>query len=199
MENRFFSRFDVYDQFGYLFVGGIALLVIGVDLFLLDKLRYVEAVSTQSFLVWLIAAYFLGHVVQAVANIFIRGNKTDFSDSEKETLEEARKYFEEEEKKPLEEMYSLCYMVSLARDATGHVKAFHARYGLYRGWTVVFALNSLFMLYAVSLNWSSPLRISILAISVLVTVLFYRRMKRFYYYSRRKTLQTFIIASRNKF
>ena len=198
MENRFFSRFDVYDQFGYLFVGGIALFVIAVDLFLLEKLRYVEAVSNQSFLVWLAVAYFLGHVVQAVANIFIRGNKTDFSDSEKEILEEAGKYFGEEEKSP-QEIYLLCYMVSLAKDATGHVKAFNAYYGLYRGWTVVFALNSLFMLYAVFRDWPSPMRISILMGSVLVTVLLYRRLKRFYYYSRQKTLQTFIIASRNKF
>ena len=198
MENRFFSRFNVYDQFGYLFVGGIALFVVAVDLFLLEKLRYVEAVSSQSFLVWLAVAYFLGHMVQAVANIFIRENKTDFSDSEKEILEEAGKYFGEEEKSP-EEIYQLCYMVSLAKDATGHVKAFHAYYGLYRGWTVVFALNSLFMLYAVFGNWFSPSLVSILAISALVTVLLYRRLKRFHYYSRQKTLQTFIIASKNKF
>lgn len=198
MENRFFSRFDVYDQFGYLFVGGIALVVVALGLFLLEKLRYVEALSDQSFLVWLAVAYFLGHVVQAVANIFIRENKTDFSDSEKEILEEAGKYFGEEEKSP-REIYSLCYMVSLAKDATGHVKAFNAYYGLYRGWTVVFALNSLFMLVAVFHDWFSLSLVSILAISVLVTVLLYRRSKRFYYYSRRKTLQTFVIASRNKF
>lgn len=198
MENRIFSRFDVYDQFGYLFVGGIALVVVALGLFLLEKLRYVEALSDQSFLVWLVVAYFLGHVMQAVANIFIRENKTDFSDSEKETLEEARKYFEEEEK-PLEEIYSLCYMVSLARDATGHVKAFKACYGLYRGWTVVFALNSLFMLCAVFRDWPSPTCASILVVSVLTTVLLYNRSKRFYGYSRRKTLHTFVIASRNKF
>ena len=198
MENRFFSRFDVYNQLGYLFVGSIALFVVAVDLFLLDKSRHVEALSDQSFLVWLTVAYFLGHVMQAVANILIRENKTGFSDSEKETLEEARKYFGEEEK-PLEEIYSLCYMVSLAKDATGHVKVFKACYGLYRGWTVVFALNSLFMLYAVFRDWPSPMRISILVGSVLVAVLLYSRSKRFYDYSRRKTLQTFVIASRNKF
>ena len=197
MENRFFSRFDVYDQFGYLFVGGIALLVMGIDLFFLEKLRYVEAVSAQSFLVWLVAAYFLGHVVQAIANVFIRENKTDFSDSERETLEEAGKYFGEEQKS-LEDIYLLCYMVSLAKDATGHVKAFNAYYGLYRGWTMVFALNSFFMLCAVFLVRPSLPHILILAISVAITVLFRKRSRRFYAYSRQKTLQIFIIASKDK-
>ena len=200
MENKIFSRFNIYDQFGYLFVGSIALLAVAFDLFLLGKLDSVLAASVfsnRNFLALLPLAYFMGHIVQAIANIVIRENKTDFSDSEKKTLEEAKRYFEAENKS-LQEVYLLCYMLSFAKDITGHVQAFNAYYGLYRGWGIVFGLNSLFMLYFVAQSWFSPLNISILAISIILTWLIHRRSKRFYLYSRQKTLQTFTIVSKGK-
>ena len=200
MENKVFSRFNIYDQFGYLFVGSIALLAIAFDLFLLGKLDSSLATSVfsnQNFLTLLPLAYFMGHIVQAIANIVIRENKSDFSDSEKKTLEEAKKYFEAESQS-LQEIYLLCYMLSFARDTTGQVQAFNAYYGLYRGWGIVFGLNSLFMLYLVTYSWFSLQNISILVISIISTWLIHRRSKRFYFYSRQKTLQVFTIVSKGK-
>lgn len=200
MENKIFSRFNIYDQFGYLFVGGIGLLVIAFDLFLLGKSDSALATSifsSKNFLALLALAYFLGHVVQAIANIFINENKADFSDSEKKILEEAGEYFEVD-KESLRETYLLCYMFSLAKDVTGHVQTFHALYGLYRGWSVVFGLNSVFMLYLVACNWPSFLNVSILAASIALTFLNNQRRQRFYSYLREKTLQTFTIVSKGK-
>ena len=200
MENKVFSRFNIYDQFGYLFVGSIALLSIAFDLFLLKKLDSSLAssvFSNQNFLALLPLAYFMGHIVQAIANIIIRENKADFSDSEKKTLEEARKYFDVGNKS-LQEIYPLCYMFSFAKDTTGQIQAFNAYYGLYRGWGIVFGLNSLFMLYIVVYNWFSLLNISILVISTILTWLIHKRSKRFYFYSRQKTLQIFTIVSKGK-
>lgn len=198
MENKIFSKFNIYDQIGYLLVGGVALLVIVFDLFLIGKQNYIPEFSTQNFLAWFILAYFLGHIMQAIANIFVKENKTDFSDSEKEVLEKARKYFEVE-KQSLNEIYLLCYMFSFAKDITGQVQSFNAYYSLYRGWLMVFCLNSLFILCQNILNWFSMTYAVIFVFSVILAWLFYRRSKRFFSYSRGKTLQTFMIISKNKF
>ena len=200
MGNRVFSRFNIYDQFGYLFVGGVALLCIAFDLFLLKKLDSALATSLfshQKFWVLLPLAYFTGHVVQALANIFISEGKTDFSDSQKEILGKAGKYFEVENQS-LNEIWLLCYMISCARDKTGQIQAFNAYYGLYRGWAVVFGMNSFFMLYAVIHNCFSPQDILVLGISIILTWLMRRRSKRFYFYLRDKALQIFTLASKDK-
>lgn len=198
MESKIFSKFNVYDQIGYLLVGSIALLVVIFDLFLLGKQSFVPDFTTQNFLAWFIIAYFLGHIMQAIANIFIRENKTDFSDSEKEILEKARGYFGID-KQSLNEIYLLCYMFSFAKDITGQVQSFNAYYSLYRGWFVVFGLNSFFALSQFLSNWFSLLHTSIFVFSLLLAWLFYKRSKRFYSYLKGKTLQTFIIISKNKF
>ncbi|MYI73712.1 MAG: hypothetical protein F4079_05410 [Candidatus Dadabacteria bacterium] len=74
MENRVFSRFNIYDQFGYLLVGGIALMCVAFDLLLLEKLDSTLATSvfsSKNFLVLFPLAYFVGHLVLALANIVI--------------------------------------------------------------------------------------------------------------------------------
>lgn len=197
MENRFFPKFNLYDQFGYLFVGGIGLLVIVFNFYLLNATNLIPVFTTQNFLSWLVVTYFLGHIVQAIANTFIKESKTDFSDSEKEILEKAKKYFEVE-KQSWNKVYLLCYMLSSAKDITGQVQSFNAYYSLYRGWFVVFSLNSAFVLIFNIINWFSVSYFSLLILSLLFAWLCFKRSKRFYAYSRAKTLQTFIILSRDK-
>lgn len=198
MENKILSKFNIYDQIGYLLVGSIALLVVIFNLFLFRKGGFIPDFTTQNFLAWFIVAYFLGHTMQAIANVFVKENKTDFSDSEKKILEKAKEYFKTD-KQSLSEIYLLCYMLSFAKDITGQIQSFNAYYSLYRGWFMVFALNSLFAIFQVFLNWFSFLYVLIFAFSVLLAWLFYKRSKRFYFYLRGKTLQTFIIISKNKF
>jgi len=197
MENKIFSKFNIYDQIGYLLVGGIGLLVIIFNFVLLDKSSIIPVLNTSTFIAWFIVSYFLGHVLQAIANIIIKENKTEFSDSEQEILNKAKDYFKLE-KQSLNELYLHCYMLASAKDVTGQVQSFNAYYSLYRGWYVVFLLESIFLLWFVLFNWFSWHIVS-LVLSVLLAVLFFRRLGRFYSYSRAKTLQTFSLLTKNIF
>lgn len=198
MQDRVFSRFNTYDQIGYLMVGGIGLLVIAFNFYLFDKLIFVPAFNAQSFIAWFIVAYFLGHIVQAIANIFVRENKSEFTEPEKEILNKAKEYFKLE-KQSLEEIYNFCYMLSSAKDITGQVQSFNAYYSLYRGWVVVFLLESIFLLIINIKAWFSSLYLVALLLTILFIVLFFLRSKRFYNYSRSKTLQTFLILIKGNF
>jgi len=198
MGDKFFPKFNLYDQIGYLLVGSIALIVFIFDLYLLDKRFMFPKLTTSNFIVWLIIAYFLGHIFQAIANVFIKEDKNNFSDSEKEILNRAKEYFKAE-KQSLHELYSLCYMISSAKDITGQIQSFNAYYSLYRGWSIIFTLESSFLLILMVMNWFNIKNFILFILSLMITILFIRRMRRFYNYSRSKTLQTFLILSKNIF
>lgn len=197
MDNKIFSKFNIYDQIGYLLVGSVGFIVIIANLYLIGNSILIPPFNIENFLVWFIIAYFLGHIIQAIANLFIKENKTNFSAHEKEILKEAAKYFKVE-KYSLNEIYSLCYMLSSARDVTGQVQSFNSYYSLYRGWMIIFIINSIFTLVIFILNWFSLLYLLIFIFSCILVWLFYKRLKRFYLYSRNKVLDTFIILSKNK-
>ena len=82
MNQQIFSKFNVYDQIGYLLVGSIGLLVIYLDAVLLSY--EFPKFDLKTAIIWLIVAYFLGHVIQAVANVFIKEKKEDFNEQERE-------------------------------------------------------------------------------------------------------------------
>lgn len=189
MTQQIFSKFNVYDQIGYLLVGSIALLVIYLDTILLNyKFPKFDLRAT---IIWLIIAYFLGHIIQAVANVFIKEQKEDFNDQEKGILDTAKEFFGIKELSD-GEIWNLCYMTALAKDVTGQVSSFNAYYSLYRGWLMVFTFESVFLLIRVILFFSLA-NIAWLIISLVLVILFYRRSKRFYTYLRAKVLQTFLI------
>ena len=197
MDNTIFSKFNIYDQIGYLMVGSVGLIVLALSFYLFGAINLIPPFDLDNSLMWFIVAYLFGHVLQAVANIFIRENKGNFSDSEKEILDKAKNYFNIG-KQSWGEVFSLCYMSSFAKDITGHVQSFSAYYSLYRGWMIVFGLNSIFMLIPNIINWFSVGYFSLLVLSIVLTWLFYNRSKRFYNYLRGKTLQTFLINIINK-
>jgi hypothetical protein len=178
-------------------VGSIALFVMAVDFFLFDKISLLPSFSISNFIVWFIVAYFLGHIIQAIANIIVKENKSDFSESEKEILEQAKSYFNIKEY-TLNELYSLCYMLSSVKDVTGQVQSFNTYYSLYRGWFVIFIFESLFLLIVLIINWFTYKYLLILVVSIFLSILFFRRLKKFYKYSRSKTLQTFILIKSSK-
>ncbi len=189
MNQQIFSKFNVYDQIGYLLVGSIGLLVIYLDAVLLSY--EIPKFDLKTAIIWLIVAYFLGHVIQAVANVFIKEKKEDFNEQEREILKTAEEFFGI---KVLSEgeIWNLCYMTALAKDITGQINSFNAYYSLYRGWLMIFTIESAFLLVCVILSFSLPTMIWLIVSSLLV-VLFYRRSKRFYNYLRAKVLQTFLI------
>ena len=197
MDNTIFSKFNIYDQIGYLMVGSVGLMILAFNFYIFGLVYMIPNFNLENSLMWFIGAYLFGHTLQAIANIFVKENKVNFSDSEKEILERANAYFNVA-KQSWGEVYSLCYMSSSAKDITGQVQSFNAYYSLYRGWTIVFGLNSISMLVLNAMNWFSINYFSLFALSIILTWLFYNRSKRFYGYSRAKTLQTFLINITNK-
>ena len=189
MNQQMFSKFNVYDQIGYLLVGSIGLLIIYLDTILLNY--KFPKFDLETVIIWLIVAYFLGHIIQAVANVIIREKKEDFNEQEKRILDIAEISFGIKELSD-GEIWNLCYMTALAKDITGQITSFNAYYSLYRGWLMIFIIESVFLLVYVILFFSLP-TIIWLMVSFLLVVLFYRRSKRFYRYLRAKVLQTFII------
>jgi len=197
MDNTIFSKFNIYDQIGYLMVGSVGLMVLSLSFYLFGVIYIIPFFNLDNSLLWVIVAYLFGHVLQAISNIFVKENKVNFSDSEKEILERASAYFNVT-KQTWGEVYSLCYMSSSAKDITGQVQSFNAYYSLYRGWMIVFGLNSISMLILSIIHWFSFSYLSLFILSVILTWLFYNRSKRFYNYSRGKTLQTFLLNITNK-
>jgi len=189
MNQQIFSKFNIYDQIGYLLVGSIGLLVIYLDTILLNY--KFPKFDLKTAIIWLIVAYFLGHIIQAVANVIIREKKEDFNKQEKRILKIAEEFFGMKELSD-GEIWNLCYMTALAKDITEQISSFNAYYSLYRGWLMIFTIESVFLLVCVILFFSLPTMIWLI-VSFLSVVLFYRRSKRFYKYLRAKTLQTFLI------
>lgn len=200
MEQKIFSKFNIYDQIGYLMVGAIALLLLAFNAAYFYQI-VIPSFDLDTLLVWLVVAYFLGHLTQGIANLIngvkllhflVLEDKTDFDDQQKAILQQAEKYFKLQ-KQSYARLWSLCYMFASAKDVTGQVQAFNSNYSLYRGWLVVFVLESLFLAYFLifAYNWCTLL---LFAASVFFAIIFYGRSKRFWKYTRNKVLETFVVV-----
>lgn len=202
MEQKVFSKFNVYDQIGYLMVGAVVLLLLVFDA------SYFFQVTTPPFnldtlLAWFIVAYFAGHLMQSIANLLnnikplrflVREDKEDFNDKQKEVLQQAEEYFELK-KQDENRLWDICYMFASAKDITGQVQAFNSYYSLYRGWLVVFIFESLFLLYFL-ISACNLKTLLLFLTSIFIAIIFYRRSKRFWNYTRNKVLETFIIVKK---
>lgn len=191
MDQKLFSKLNIYDQIGYLMVGGMALIFVAVDL-------GVVGVQPPNFdlgnsIIWLIVAYAIGHLVQGIANILIQENKSDFDDEQKAILDKARTYFDIKGKDG--SIWNFCYMLATAKDITGQVQQFNAYYSLYRGWSVVFLLESIFSTVVTIQNFSLTM-LSFLIVTIFCGWIFYRRAGRFWIYLRNKALQTFLVVTK---
>lgn len=191
MDQKLFSKLNLYDQIGYLMVGGMALILAIADL----KIIGIQApvFYLENSIVWLVVAYAAGHLAQGIANILIRENKDDFNDEQKAILEKARVYFDVKDRDS--DIWNICNMLATAKDITGQVQQFNAYYSLYRGWSIVFLLESIFLAVIAILNFSWVL-IAFLIVVIFCTWIFYRRSKRFWLYLRSKSLQTFLIVTK---
>lgn len=202
MEQKVFSKFNIYDQIGYLMVGAVVLL-----LFVFNATYFFQAnlppFNLDTFLIWFIIAYFSGHLIQGIANLinsikFLRflvpEDKGKFDEKQKELLEKAKDYFGLQ-KQDENRLWNLCYMFASAKDITGQVQAFNSYYSLYRGWLVAFIFESLFLLcfFILTCNQRTLL---LLLISIFFAFIFYKRAKRFWNYTRNKVLETFIIVEK---
>jgi len=192
MENKLFSKFSFYDQLGYILVGSIALIIISFDAWLVW--HWIPKIDGIDLIILFIVAYFLGHLIQSLANLIIKEKRNNFSKWELRILNIAREKLSLKEESD-NEVYRLCYMMSLSKDFTGQVEIFNANYSLYRGWFIVFVVQSIFLTYRLISSFHFDIMI-VLLISLAVAILFYLRSKRFYKYCREKTLQTFLIINK---
>lgn len=183
------SKFSTYDHFGYLIVGSIAILVIYIDFGILGT--DFPNVNLTTLPVWIIVSYFTGHIIQSISNLIIHEKKNQFTKEEKELLSMGSSYFNLENMSN-EEVWSLCYMYTISRDTTGQINLFNAYYSLYRGWVIIFMIETVFLLF-LTIFLFSTLSVILLIISILLTSLFYRRSKRFFRYLRTKVLHLFVL------
>lgn len=195
MYKQILSKFNIYDQVGYLMVGSISLIVLYFDSLFLD-IEFPKF-DLNSSIIWLIVTYFLGHIIQSIANIIIKEKKEDFNEKEKKILEIAKDFFDVKNLSE-SEIWSLCYMMASAKDITGQINTFNAYYSLYRGWFVIFVLESTFLLLLNIFKWFNFAYLILFLSSAFLTILFFRRKKRFYSYLKTKVLQTFILLRKVK-
>ena len=176
-------------------VGSISLIVMYLDSLFYDF--EFPKFDLNSSIIWLIVAYFLGHIIQSTANIIIKEKKEEFNEKEKKILEIAKEFFEIKNLSE-GEVWELCYMIAFAKDITGQISTFNAYYSLYRGWFVIFALESLFLLALNISKWFNFGHLILFLLSCFLTILFFKRKKRFYGYLKIKVLQTFILLRKEK-
>jgi len=189
------SKFSLYDQVGYLLVGSVLLLLVALDLMVLGRNDLIPEFALQNALVWIIIAYLVGHIVQAVANIVVREDKDNYSEADRKVLDHVKDYFAHTEWTD-REAFQHCYIWSCGRDIAGQVTAFSAYYSLYRGWFVLFFAETLFLLFGLlkyGFSWTALL---IVLGSGGITVLMYYRRKIYWDYVTTKTLQTFVVVRR---
>lgn len=192
MEQKIFSKFNLYDQIGYLMVGGLSLIIIVFDFTLLNITH--PLLDLENSIIWLIMAYAIGHLIQGIANIFIREKKDNFSEEQKVILEKARNYFDVKDED--KNVWNYCYMLATAKDITGQVQQFNTYYSLYRGWTIVLFLQAIFLF---TINWIlgfSLLTFLLAIFSIICAIIFHKRSKRFWVYLKSKTLQTFVVITK---
>ena len=200
MDQKLFSKLNLYDQIGFILVGVIGVLIIFFDAFYFYGAA-LPVYNLELLPLWLVLSYFLGHIIQGTSNFItdlpllnslISERKKEFKEDEKEILNKARQYFNVK-KQDLSFIWNLCYVFALAKDVTGHVEIFNANYSLYRGWFTIFLIESVFLVF-IFFRESNFKNLIFLLISILISAVLYRRAHRFWSYTRSKVLQTFIVV-----
>lgn len=196
------SKLNLYDHIGYLLVGSIGLLILTYDLWLLEKSNIMPVVTFENAIIWLVVTYFTGHVVQAIANVvtgwtkkILKEDKDSYSSADQAILKDAKVWFGFKDMTD-RETFQYCYMLACAKDITGHVTAFNAYYSLYRGWLVIFTIQTGFLVIYLILNWPNWNLLFPVAGSAALTYLMNNRRRRFWQYLGSKVLQTFVVLRR---
>lgn len=204
MEKKIFSKFNIYDQIGYILVGAIAIftLVFNIAYFYNSQ---IPEFNLDNFLLWLVLAYFIGHLIQGVSNFIKRipifkhiiyEDKDNFTKNQEEIINTASDFFSLK-KQDNSKIWNLCYMLATAKDVTGQIQAFNSYYSLYRGWIIIFAINSIFLFYQLILSFNL-LTFFLFLFSIFLALIFYGRSKRFWKYLKDKVLYTFAIIKKLK-
>lgn len=200
--NGFSRNTNLYDDVGYLLVGFYQLLSIAVAVHFYTDSYYLDSVSLQSSIVLVLVTYLIGHVLQAISNIFVKEYKDELTGFDY-VYERARKVFKLPKKLNNNNVFQYCYIYALSHDESGHIKLFNALYSLYRGLYTVSLMNTILLtgfVLAISVQkipFSLHL-IPLFIVNMLLTYLFGSRRKRFYRYLGVKVLVTADISFRER-
>ena len=139
--NDFLSKLSIYDQLGYLAVGGLFYMCLLYDQAYVGFT--ISKVASSPFSV-AIVVYFLGHVAQSLARTImelmpkLKPKPYEMPDTILGQINKA--VVEPTLEKP--QAFHVCFLYALSVDKTGRVEIMNARYSLYRGWTFVLALQA---------------------------------------------------------
>ena len=195
MEQTLFSKLSLYDQIGYFLVGSVLIILIALDLFLLNNIELLPNINSVNIIVYLIVAYFLGHIVQSLANILIKEKKSSFDSFESKILDGAKTFFKVGSLNPNQsDVFQLCYLFALSKDKTSHLVQFNALYSFYRGIFLIFSLETLFLIVLVALNWFNIIYFFILLVSIAISFLMFFRLKRFARYFKQKVFYIYLLT-----
>ena len=194
-------KLNLYDQFGYLMVGAVFLLLLIFDTVYFFQVN-IPPFYLDTFLAWFVVTYFTGHLIQGTANIItkapflhslVKEDKSDFTDDEKIVLNQVGDYLSVKEADD-SKLWRLCLTLTTAKDVTGQVGLFNAYYSLYRGWFVILLLQSMFLAYHILFLGYSTTVLLFFLLSVFLAFVVCKRSKRFWQYLRSKALETFIVV-----
>lgn len=205
--NKIISKFNVYDQMGYILVG-LYQIIFSYSLFLFFQGKDFSNVAgffdIKNSILVIFSSYFIGHVIQAVTNILVKEKKNEKNNDLDYIFENAREFFVLPKKIKTKDIFQYCYLVSLSNDFSGHVSLFNSMYSLYRGLFVSSAIHFFSYLtvavLALIFGYVLPIWIYLVILfSLIVTLLFYNRKERFFKYFGEKVLISFDILSKKKF
>ncbi len=207
METKLIPKTSLFDQISFLMVGAIATALVAFDLNHYFSIQFPE-ITFGSAIVWAALAYFAGHFTQVTSNFIAKipilsllkwENRLTYMEYEHEILEEMKSYIDVKDKhneRP-DFIWNLCYMLAATKDPTGQIEAFAGYYNLYRGWFISFFLEALFLLYML-ITVPSRATTVLFIISIVVSVMFYKRAHRFWQYVRDKVFGVVMLNGKSR-
>lgn len=225
--NKLISKFNLYDHFGYVFVGLYQIISLFIFVSIVQSKEFPDLsvfIALENSIGLIMVSYFVGHLVQGLSNFFdnlvnnrflkklfknLKSEKTKKEESKKQwtyITEKAQNFFELPPSIKQNQIFKYCQLYALSNDFSGHVSLFNSMYSFYRGFFISTLLNLLFA----AIFWTNTWILNQFHIPK-VTELFYwfaisqiflcwifkNRKNRFWDYMGEKTLITFDILSKN--
>lgn len=224
--NNLISKFNLYDHFGYVFVGLYQIISLYIFISIVQSKKFPDLsvfIALENSIGILMVSYFVGHLVQGLSNFFDNLLNKRFlkkiikkikSESEKKEItkekwayitDKARSFFQLPENLTQSQIFKYCQLYALSNDFSGHVNLFNSMYSFYRGFFISTLLNLLFaavywtnilILNQFSLPNAGRLFYWFIISQFLLCCIFKNRKNRFWDYMGEKTLITFDILSK---
>ncbi|MBD3270687.1 hypothetical protein GF376_04120 [Candidatus Peregrinibacteria bacterium] len=224
--NKLISKFNLYDHFGYVFVGLYQIISLFIFVSIVQSKEFPDLsifIALENSIGLIMTSYFVGHLVQGLSNFFdklVNGRylkklfKNLKSENEKKVeskkqwtyiTDKAQNFFELPQSIKQNQIFKYCQLYALSNDFSGHVRLFNSMYSLYRGFFTSTLLNLLtiiiFWLNTWILNQFTLPQVPglfywFILSQIFLCWIFKNRKNRFWDYMGEKTLITFDILSK---